>query len=258
MAAHLQQARAVLGSLQPEHLATMDQQGIYNLMWAWAAFLPPAPAAPVTQLVSAGQVLLQACAQRWQQDSRTVLRVELLQLHTAVMEARERGLGLSTAAVPSSLLDAAEAAWVGARDAGELSTDADGFQSGFTSSSAEGKVHAALQALGYTAADGQEAVTPGTKAGTTGMRADALLTRTPSGQPCCVAFEFDGPSHYLQHPREVQQLLDGATVLRNQQLGRRVDHLLCIPWGEWRDLKGSKQAQQAYLQRRLAEAGVAA
>jgi hypothetical protein len=235
----------------------MGQQETYNLMWAWAAFLPPAPAVPVMQLVSAGQALLQACAQRWQQDSRAVLRVELQQLHTAVMEARERGLGLSTAAVPSSLLDAAEAAWVGARDTGQRITDLDGFRSGFTSSSAEGKVHAALQALGYTTANGQQAVTPGTAAGTTGMRADALLTRTPSGQRCCVAVEFDGPHHYLQHPPEVQQLLNGSTVLRNQQLGRRVDHLLCIPWREWRDLKGSKQAQQAYLQRRLAEAGAA-
>jgi hypothetical protein len=202
-------------------------------------------------------VLLQACAQRWQQDSKAVLRVGLLQLHTAMMEAKERGLGLS-AALPISLADAAHAEWVGARDAGAHITDADGFHSGLTSSSAEGKVHAALRALGYAGSSGQQAVTPGTAAGTAGMHADLYVTRTPSGQPCCVAVQFDGPSHYLQHPPEVHRLLNGSTVLRNRQLGRRVDHLLCIPWRDWHALKGSKQAQQAYLQRRLAEAGVVA
>jgi hypothetical protein len=112
MAAQLQQARAVLGGLQPEHLSVMDQQDTYNLLWAWAALLPPAPAAPDQQLDSAGSTLLQACVQCWQQDSRAVLLLDLRQLHTAVMKARERGLALNSKVVPRSLLDAARLAWV--------------------------------------------------------------------------------------------------------------------------------------------------
>lgn len=184
----------------------------------------------------------------WQCSKAAILPSELRQLHTALMEGEERGLQFRQG-VPGDLLSDAKPAWVENRDKVEHTTDVRpdiprGNSSGYESNRSQREVHTAPESLGFAVE--LEGLTV---EGIRGMRTDVLITGTPSGQPCRVAIEFDGPTHYRQHPL---QLLGDSTLLRNRQLARRVDSLVCTPWWEWAEVQGNRDAQQSYLKNKLA------
>jgi hypothetical protein len=86
------------------------------------------------------------------------------------------------------------------------------------------------------------------------MRADIVINALPSGTPCCIAVECDGPSHYvaevrnMSDPKDVVYRLDGRTHLRNLLLRQSFpDGVVCVPGRLWASMKSDIQKQE-YLQ----------
>jgi hypothetical protein len=267
MAGHLQQARQLLGQLQPVHLACLSGWALINLAWAWVALFPPryaeeapqaappsspapapAPAPPKRGRRAAagptgpallgssarlGPLLLRAWVQRRRSRQPDQERSQLALVLAELEDRPTLGWGPTDSAALLATMPKDRARVIG----------------GTETSSSQKEVAQALQALGWAVE--LEAALPGAPQGPAGpYRTNVLVSRTPWGAPCCVAVVFDGPMHYLKVPARV---LGGPTILRNRQLVRRVSHLLCVPWWEWQEHRDSPQA---YLEGRLQAAGL--
>jgi hypothetical protein len=86
------------------------------------------------------------------------------------------------------------------------------------------------------------------------MRADIVINALPNGNPCCIAVECDGPSHYIAEYRSKAEgggvvfRLDGRTHLRNVLLRQSFpDGVVCIPGRLWASMQTDAQRQE-YLQ----------
>ncbi len=73
-----------------------------------------------------------------------------------------------------------------------------------------------------------------------------VLVRLSDGR--VVAVEVDGPTHFLGNEPH-QDTRQGRTVLRDRQLARVFGqgNVVCVPYWEWRAVKGDEAAAEAYL-----------
>jgi hypothetical protein len=217
-------------------LAQFDEQHLANTSWAWAelACLAGGDGSYDQHDLCFQQLAAALFKEAAARQVTSFSREQLSQLYRAHLYA-EQHLGIP--GLPAGqVLEAARA---------------EGLQSEVaTISPGQKQVNSCLRQMGYSTQ--LEGLSPDSL-----MRADIVITALPDGRPCCIAVEFDGPSHYVTEQAAstgAADRLEGPTRLRNLLLSRCFpDGVLCIYWRDWAAAKGGKEAQKEWLRKALAK-----
>jgi hypothetical protein len=242
--AHILQLVQQLSAMPVEDL---NHQVLSNALYSWAVLMSCAQEGAATECTTAAAQFFQQASQR---PVSGYSREGLGQLLAAHMYAEAIGKqGLPDGEVLQAALSVG---WV---------------QGQVIISDSQRQVARVLDELGYRVA--VEQTSPDGM-----MSADVVVSARPSGDPCSIAIEFDGPSHYVtQHnstcandtqPDSAMQQqdseapaqhschrLDGSSRLRNALLRARYPGgVVCVPCYEWNALASEQQKQQ-YMQHAL-------